>query len=169
MIKRKLFTFITISVAILLQTTILRKLAIYDVVQNLLMVVTVTYSYLRGRTSGLLTGFLCGLFLDCICGSVVGLYAFVMMTIGFIIGFCQKIYFRNSLVLPLILNAGSDLIYGIYYYVTEFLMRGRLHFSFYFIHRILPEVVYTTLVGIVFYRLIVYFETRISRKKEEEV
>ena len=111
MIKRKLVTFITIIVAILLQTTIFRKLALSDVVPNLLLVVTVTYSYLRGRTSGLLTGFLCGLFLDCICGSVVGLYAFVMMTIGFIIGFCQKIYFRNSLVLPLILIAAVDCIF----------------------------------------------------------
>lgn len=168
MIKRKIVSFIVIIFALLLQTTIFRKLMLSDVVPNLLLVVTVTYAYLRGRTSGLLIGFLCGLLLDNAYGSVVGLYAFILMTIGFVIGFCQKIYFRNGLVLPLVLIAGSDFIYGIYYYITEFLMRGKLHFGFYFIHRILPEVVYTTIVGIVLYRLIVVFELMATKKKEEE-
>ena len=169
MIKRKIVSFIIIVLALLLQTTIFRKLALSDVVPNLLLVVTVTYGYLRGRTSGLLVGFLCGLLLDSAYGSVIGLYAFMMMTIGFLIGFCQKFYFRNGLTLPLILIAASDLAYAAYCYVTEFLMRGKLHFAFYFIHRILPEVVYTTLVGIVFYRLMVTFETLVTKKREEEV
>lgn len=169
MIKRKISSIICIILALLLQTTIFRKLALSDVVPNLLLVVTVTYAYLRGRTSGLFIGFLCGLLIDCAYGSVVGLYAFILMTIGFVIGFCPKIYFRNSLVLPLILIAVSDLVYGLYSYITEFLMRGRLHFTFYFIHRILPEVVYTAIVGIVVYRLMVAFETLITKKREEEV
>ncbi len=169
MIKRKITSIICIILALLLQTTIFRKLALSDVVPNLLLVVTVTYAYLRGRTSGLLIGFLCGLLMDCAYGSVVGLYAFILMTIGFVIGFCPKIYFRNSLVLPLILIAASDFVYGLYSYITEFLMRGKLHFTFYFIHRILPEVVYTAIVGIVVYRLVVAFETLIAKKREEEV
>lgn len=167
MIKRKIASIICIVLALLLQTTIFRKLALSDVVPNLLLVVTVTYGYLRGRTSGLLIGFLCGLLLDCAYGSVIGLYAFIMMSIGFVIGFCQKVYFRNSLVLPLVLITSSDFIYSIYLYVTEFLMRGKLHFGFYFIHRILPEVVYTALVGIVVYRLMGVLEKWISQKREE--
>lgn len=167
MIKRKVVTFICIILALLLQTTIFRKLALSDVVPNILLALTVSYGYLRGRTSGMLTGFFCGLILDCAYGSVIGLYAFIMMSIGFVIGFCQKIYFRNSLVLPLVLIAGSDFIYCIYLYVTEFLMRGKLNFIFYFIHRILPEVVYTTLVGILVYRLIAAAEKLVSSKREE--
>lgn len=169
MIKRKFTCIICIILALLLQTTLFRELALSDVVPNLLLVVTVAYAYLRGRTSGLLVGFLCGILLDSAYGSVLGLYAFIMMTVGFVIGFCPKIYFRNSLVLPLILIAASDFVYGLYYYITEFLMRGQLHFAFYFIHRILPEVVYTALVGIVVYRLIAALEAVVDRKREEEV
>ena len=54
------------------------------------------------------------------------------------------------------------------YYVTEFLMRGKLQFGFYFLHVILPEVIYTGVVGILIYRLIVVFENLLSFKRKEE-
>ena len=54
MIKRKLVTFITIIVAILLQTTIFRKLALSDVVPNLLLVETVTSGLYLRQCSGAL-------------------------------------------------------------------------------------------------------------------
>lgn len=168
MIKRKLLSILVILLAFLLQTTVFRIFELADVVPNLLLVTTVTYAYMRGRTSGIITGFFCGLMLDMMYGSVIGLYAFIFMTVGFIIGFCQKIYFRESLLLPAVLIALSDLFYGIFYYVTEFLMRGRIHFGFFFIHRILPEVIYTTTAGIVFFRILVLLEKNLlSRRKEE--
>ena len=140
MIKRKVVSIFIIFIAFLLQTTLCQSMALANVVPNLLLVVTICYGYLRGRTSGILIGFFCGLLLDMVYGSVIGLYAFVFMTIGFVIGFCQKIYFTDSLILPSILIVAGDFLYGIYYFVTEFLMRGRIHFGFYFLHVILPEV-----------------------------
>jgi rod shape-determining protein MreD len=113
------------------------------------------------------TGFFCGLMLDMMYGSVIGLYAFIFMTVGFCVGFCQKIYFRESLFLPAVLIAGSDLLYGLFYYITEFLMRGRIHFGFFFLHRILPEMIYTTIVGIIFFRILAWLEKiLLSRRKE---
>jgi len=168
MIRKKIAAVVVIILAFLCQTTIFQKLALADVVPNLMLVVTVTYGYLRGRTSGLLIGFFCGLLLDMYCGSVIGLYAFAFMTIGFFVGFCQKIYFTNNLILPSILIIGSDLLYGIYYYITEFLMRGKLFFGFAFVYKILPEMIYTALVGIVLYRLLVALENMLEKSKKEE-
>lgn len=167
MIKRKVVSILIILIAFLLQTTVFQALALANVVPNLLLVVTICYGYLRGRTSGILTGFFCGLLLDMICGTVVGLYAFACMTIGFVIGFCQKIYFTDSLILPSILIVAGDFLYGIYYYITEFLMRGKLHFGFYFLHIILPEMIYTALVGILVYRFIDMLEDFLALQREE--
>ena len=167
MIKRKLVSILVILLAFLLQTTVFRCLELADVVPNLLLVTTVTYAYLRGRTSGIVTGFFCGLMLDMMYGSVIGLYAFIFMTVGFVVGFCQKIYFRESLLLPAALIAGSDLLYGMFYYITEFLMRGRLHFAFYVIHKFLPEILYTTLVGVLVYELLAALEKLFDRKRKE--
>lgn len=168
MIKKKIASLLVVILAFLLQTTIFQKLALADVVPNLLLVATVSYAYLRGRTSGILIGFLCGLLLDMGYGSVIGLYALILLSIGFVVGFCQKFYFREGLVLPIVLIASSSLVYDIYYYVTEFLVRARLNFSFYFVHKILPKAIYTTLVGIVAYKLIDTLDRKISSRREEE-
>lgn len=132
MIKRRISTIVIIFIGFILQTTALHAIKLADVVPNILLILTVCYSYMRGRTSGLLTGFLCGLLLDMQFGNVIGLYAFVFMTIGFLCGYCQKIYFTDNYILPCVLVGISDLFYGIYYYVTEFLVRGRLYFGFAF-------------------------------------
>ena len=76
MIKRRISTIFIILLAFLLQTTIFHKLAMANVVPNLLLILTVCYSYMRGRTSGELIGLLCGLMLDMMYGSVIGLYLF---------------------------------------------------------------------------------------------
>ncbi len=170
MIKKKLTVMVTMLVAFLLQTTVFRHLALSDVVPNLMLVVTVSYAYLRGRTSGILVGLVCGLMLDMGYESVVGLCGLALMSIGFFVGFCKKFYFRNGLILPIILITVSDLLYGLYYYIVAFLIRAKTHFGFYFIHRILPEIIYTALVGVVYYYLIVIIEKRITtnRRREEE-
>lgn len=167
MIRKKVIAFVLILVALLMQTTVFKVIALANAVPNLLLVVTISYGYLRGRTSGIWIGILCGLMLDMMYGVVIGLYAFIFMTIGFVVGFCRKLYFTDSLLLPIILIAAGDLVYCSYYYVTEFLMRGRVHFGFYFVHKFLPEILYTALVGFAFYHLIVWMETKITRSREE--
>ena len=87
MIKRRISTIVIIFIGFILQTTALHAIKLADVVPNILLILTVCYSYMRGRTSGLLTGFLCGLLLDMQFGNVIGLYAFVFMTIGFLCGY----------------------------------------------------------------------------------
>ena len=167
MIRKKVAAFLFIVLALLLQTTVFKEIELADAVPNLLLVVTISYGYLRGRTSGICIGLICGLMLDMMYGGVIGLYAFVFMTIGFVLGFCRKVYFTDSLLLPTVLIAAGDLVYCLYYYVTEFLMRGRVHFIFYFVHKFLPEILYTTLVGILFYRLILLVESKIIENREE--
>ena len=83
MIRKRIAAAIVILLAFLLQTTVFQPIKLADAVPNLLLAVTITYGYLRGRTSGLVIGFVCGLLLDCMYGSVIGLYAFIFLTIGF--------------------------------------------------------------------------------------
>ena len=81
MIKRRISTIVIIFIGFILQTTALHAIELADVVPNILLILTVCYSYMRGRTSGLLTGFLCGLLLDMQFGNVIGLYAFARRSI----------------------------------------------------------------------------------------
>lgn len=167
MIKRRISTVAIIIIGFLLQTTTFQAIKLADVVPNILLMLTVCYAYMRGRTSGLFIGFFCGFLLDIMYGSVIGLYSFIFMSIGFLCGYCQKIYFTDNYILPCVLVGISDFLYGLYYFVTEFLVRGRLNFGFYFINIIFPEMIYTMIVSVILFRLLNMLEKFLSEKREE--
>ncbi|MCR5796469.1 rod shape-determining protein MreD [Eubacterium xylanophilum] len=167
MIKKRGMPILVVLICFLLQTTVLQYLKLADVMPNLLLIVTVMYAYMRGRTTGLIIGFCCGMMYDLVYGSIIGLLALILMSLGFFCGYCQKIYFSGHFVLPCILIGASDIIYGVYYYITEYLPRGRLNFMFFFNTRIIPELVYTLLVAVVFVWLLEKIE-RLSENVTDE-
>ena len=85
-------------------------------------------------------------------GSMIGFYALIYMYIGFCNGFLYKIFFDEDVKVPMVLVAGSDIAYGVLVYGLQFMLRGRLDFSSYLQHIILPEMVYTVLLTAVLYR-----------------
>ncbi|MBO4396766.1 MAG: rod shape-determining protein MreD, partial [Eubacterium sp.] len=125
MIKKIIVSVLIILIAFLLQTTVFRSLALANVVPNILLSVTVSYGYLRGRTHGMWIGLVCGLMLDMMYGSLIGLYGFIYMTIGFFIGYIRKVFFTDNFLLPIVLMSVGDFVYNMYYYITGFLLRGR--------------------------------------------
>lgn len=167
MIKRRISTIIIIILSFLVWTTTFQSFKLANVAPNIMLILVVCYAYMRGRTSGLFTGFFCGILSDMMYGTVIGLYAFGLMTIGFLCGHSQKVYFTDNYILPCVLVGISDFAYGIYYYVTEFLIRGRLDFQFYFLTVILPEMIYTMLLAFVVSRLLGMLENHLTEKREE--
>ncbi len=167
MIKKRISTVIIIIIAFLLWTTLFQSLKLANVAPNIMLALVVCYAYMRGRTSGLMIGFLCGLLSDMMYGTVIGLYAFALMTIGFLCGYCQKVYFTDNYILPCVLVGISDFAYGLYYYVTEFLVRGRLSFGFYLSKVILPEMIYTMIITVVLFRFLNVLERYVTEKRKE--
>ena len=65
------------------------------------------------------------------------------------------------------LVAASDLIYSLLMYVLQFLLRVRLRFFDYLAHIILPEMVYTVVISIVFYRLLFIMNRKLTEYEME--
>ena len=78
----------------------------------------------------------------------------------------NKLYFKEDLYIPICSIAASELIYGVLFYVFRFLLRGRLDFPYYLGHIIIPEIIYTTLVGIVLFRIMYQLEEKINPEEE---
>lgn len=152
--KRIVSIILVIIICFVLQTTIFQTLSLADVSPNLLLIVTVAYGYMSGEKEGIWVGLICGLLMDLFFGSVVGLYALFLMIIGFLNGILNKIYYTDDLIIPLVIISVSDLLYDFFYYVVEFLLRGRLNFLFYVRRIIIPEMVYTVLISVVLYKLL---------------
>ena len=127
-------------------------LSIASIVPNLLLILTVSFGFMRGKKEGMFVGFFCGLLIDIFYGSMIGFYALIYMYIGFCNGFLYKIFFDEDVKVPMVLVAGSDIAYGVLVYGLQFMLRGRLDFFSYLQHIILPEMVYTVLLTAVLYR-----------------
>ena len=166
--KRSITIGIIIVVCFLLQSTVFHFLELAGVVPNLLLIVTMSFGLMRGRREGLLVGFFSGLLIDIFFGSILGPYAFIYMTLGYGNGFFHRIYYVEDVLLPMTMITLNDLIYNVIVYIVFFLMRNRLDFPTYFVDVILPEMIYTILITLFFYKILVPINLRLKRVKEAE-
>ena len=96
-------------------------------------------------------------------GGVLGFYALIYMFAGFLNGFFKRIFFPDEVRLPVILIALSDFGCNLVIYFILFWFRGRFEFGYYLLHIILPELVYTMVVAILLYFILL----KINQKLEE--
>lgn len=160
--RRKITLFIIITVCYLLQTTIFSNLSFASISPNLLIIVVSAFGFMRGRKEGLYIGFFGGLLLDIWSGSVLGFYAMLYMYIGYLNGFFRKRFYPEDIKLPMLLIAGSDFSCNLFIYFIMFLFRNRYDFVYYLTNIMLPELVYTMVITIFLYFIILKINQRLE-------
>ncbi len=163
--KKKLlnvFFIFIIFFSFILQCTLFKKLSFGGISPNLLMITTTSIGLMKGEKAGVYAGFFSGILIDIFFGSVIGLYALIYMNLGYIVGKFSRIFYPEDIKLPLALILLSDLSYGMICYILMFLLRGRFHFVYFFLHIIFPETVYTILISIVLYPFILFIYKKLN-------
>ncbi len=107
-----------------------------------------------------------GFFIDIFFGEVLGFYALLYMYIGYTNGKFNRIFYPEDIKLPMVLITVSDLFYGIICYILLFLMRAKFNIGYYFVHIILPEIVYTTFITIFLYPVILKINQRLESSEQ---
>ena len=168
--KRIICSFIMMIILYLIQTTIFNKIAIAGIKPNVVIILVVFIGYKYGKIPGMIMGFFMGLFLDLTEADYVGYYAVIYLTIGYLMGFGNKLYNGDFNLIPVGLIGVSDLMLNFMIFITGFLLRNRLDLPYYVIRIILPEAVYTMIVAALFYRIIdaVYLKLEAIGKGDED-
>lgn len=159
---------IIILVSFLLQSTVFHYLALAGVVPNLLLIITMSFGLMRGRREGMLVGFFSGILIDIFFGGVMGPYAFIYMTMGYANGFFHQIYYVEDVLLPMIMITVNDFIYNIVIYIFYFLLQNKLNFGQYLIDVILPEMLYTIIITLFLYKVLVRINLKLKKAKAQE-
>lgn len=166
--RRKIIEALLIIVCFILQCTVFQTLSLAGIVPNLLLIVTSSLGFMRGEKEGMAVGFFSGLLTDIFFGQLFGFYSLLYMFLGYGSGLFHRMFYDEDIKLPMVWIALSELVYGLSVYFFLFLLRSRFQFGFYFAHIILPELVYTVVVTIVFYRLIRSLNHWLEKKEKEE-
>ncbi|MBE5891285.1 MAG: rod shape-determining protein MreD [Lachnospiraceae bacterium] len=165
-LRRTIIVLLIIILCFLLQTTVFQVWAFANISPNLLIIVVSAFGFMRGSREGMIIGFICGLIVDLFFGFYVGIYALLYMYIGFINGLFQKYFYPDDIKLPVLLISLSDVVYNLFTYFFMFMLRGRFHFLYYLKSIILPELVYTMVVAIVLYFVLLKINQLLEEKEK---
>lgn len=166
--KRFILIAIEIVLCYVLQTSLYPYVSLANIMPNLLLILVVTEAYIHGRMTGLIVGLFCGLISDLCYGNLIGLYTIIYMLIGFYNGYANKIYAEEDYIFPLLFIGASDLVFNIFYYLFNFLLRGRLNLFFYFRRIMVPEVIYTIFASVIFYKLFQWLDALVEHRRKVE-
>lgn len=163
---RKIVIALFILLCFILQSGVFTNLAFAGIIPNLMIILTSSFGFMRGEKEGLVIGFFCGLLSDIFFGNILGFYALIMMYIGYLNGKFCGIFYPEDIKLPIGLIVVSDLSYGVICYILLFLLRGRLNFPYYFTSVILPEALYTIVVTMFLYPLILQVNKKLEAREK---
>jgi len=152
-----------------LQTSVFTALDFGGVSPNLMLVFVASVAFVRGDKVGLLTGFVSGFLIDVFSTSdrlIIGIYALIYMYIGFLVGKLHEIFYSQNIAIPIAIISVADFIYSFTCYVFFFLLKGKFQIGYYMTHVIIPEIVYTTIVAIFYYPVILKIHERIFEKEQ---
>ena len=153
-LRRPVALGLIIIVCYLLESTVFQTLSFASITPNLLIVVTSSFGFMRGNKEGMFVGFFSGLLIDIFFSEYVGFYALIYMVIGYLNGYFNRIFYPEDIKMPLFLIAASDFIYGNVICVFMFIMRSRFDYAYYLKNIIIPELIYTILVTLVLYQVV---------------
>lgn len=167
--KRRIIMILLIFVAFILQCAVFPAIAVASIKPNIFIILTVSFALMRGKREGMFVGFCCGFLSDLFFGYALGLNALIYMYIGYLVGFCYRIFYDDDIKMPVLLTAGSDLAYSVVIYGVQFLMRGRIDFFFYLKRIMIPEMIYTTILTILCYRFLFALNHRLEKSEQRSV
>lgn len=165
-IKRPIITAIIIIICFLLESTVFQGLSFANITPNLIIVVTASFGFMRGKREGMLVGFFAGLLCDIFFGDLVGFYAMIYAVLGYINGYFRRIFYPEDIKLPLFLITASDFILGNVVCIFMFIMRSRFDYFYYLFHIIIPELIYTTLVTLVLYQILLHINQALEAEEK---
>lgn len=165
---RIIIVFIQLIVCFLLQSAVMPAISLAGVVPDLLLILVITVAYTRGRIPGMMTGLFAGLLTDAYFGELMGFCALLYLCIGYLAGYSQKIYEERDYTLPMLMILVGEFLYSFVYYVAHFLLRSRTEFGYYFLHLILPRMVYTVFAAALLYPLFHLLHRFLLRRVEKE-
>lgn len=92
--------FAFMSALYVVQSSLLPLISYHGVSADLMLLLSVSFAFLRGERQGVLMGFLAGLFEDLATGTMFGVNTFLKMTTGYFCGSFSNNVFKDQIFLP---------------------------------------------------------------------
>ncbi len=148
-----LFYAIWLFLIAVLQPTLISSIGIFGIAPNLFLVFIVAAAMIKGKKTGAVCGFVYGLVFDLLVGRMIGVNALLYMYAGLFAGLlCERFISGTGCVVAAVLVFAISLVCGTIYYIVYNMVWGDMGFWLAIGRVILPEAVYSAILGFVVYR-----------------
>ena len=130
MIRSIILTVILSIAAAILQSTLIAKIAFFNVVPDLALCILVFSAYVNGTMTGQISGFFSGLFIDFLSASPLGMNALIRTITGALAGIFKGALFLDYIVMPAILCALATILKAIIIFILHLIMETIPVYSF---------------------------------------
>jgi rod shape-determining protein MreD len=112
-LKATIVAFVLLAACVVLQSTILGRIAILGVRPDLALVVLVFVALRRGSMTAQVAGFASGIVEDLVSVSPVGFHMLLRTLIGFLYGLFSGNVFVDPLLMPIVLTVAATILKGV--------------------------------------------------------
>lgn len=151
---------------VILQSTLVDYIMIYNVKPNLILIFIVSVGLLRGNVEGAVIGVFMGLAWDVVSGKLLGFYALLGLFLGFLTGSVNKRLYRENFLVILFFTFVSTVGFEWAVYFLHTVFTSKIDFYYPFRYVILPEAIYNCGVSIFIYIFVIKLNDWFSSSKK---
>jgi len=130
MIRCIIWTVLFCILAGILQSTLIARIAFFNVIPDLALCILVFSAYVNGTMTGQVSGFCSGLFLDFLSAAPLGLNCLVRTLIGALAGIFKGSFFLDIFFMPVILCALATILKAIILFILNLIFSTIPAYSF---------------------------------------
>ncbi len=146
-----------------LQSALLPHARLWGVFPNLMLVVVVSWSLLRGADQGMVWAFVGGLLLDLLSGGPTGAGTLSLMAVAFLAGIGEVNVFRTHLILPLATVLLASLLYGALMLLVLQLTGRPVDWAGSLVTTVVPSAIVNTLLTPLVYGIVYWLHRLLGR------
>lgn len=149
-LREIIFYAVWLIILVILQPTLMQWIGIFGISPNAYLVFVVAAAFTCGKSTAVWVGAIFGLIYDFTVGRAIGISGLMFMYIGLATGFAEERFLSNSgASATAVVTFIMSFVYGIVYYIAYATVWGDMGFWYALGRVILPECLYTAVLGFV--------------------
>jgi rod shape-determining protein MreD len=158
MIRRLAFSFLFVSLLLIVQTTWLDAIAIYSVLPDLALLAVLYISFKAQGLQGQFTGFFSGLLQDGVSAAPLGLSAFINTLMATLFNSLSGRFYIDRFLMPMFFGLSATIMKALMLMVLSWIFKGKILAYDFTQALIWIETAYNSLVAPVLFFLMGFFD-----------
>lgn len=153
-------TILLLSATVIIQTTAMPHLTILGVKPDLVLLMVISWSLLRGSKEGLIWALIGGIGLDLASGAPFGISVVALVALSLLAGLGELSVFRTHIALPLIATLIATLVYDLFFLLLLHVWTGSVAWTDSLVKVVLPSTLFNVLLSPLVYKALYWLHRR---------